>query len=62
MSIADPLIRAYENGKKEGIRETRKEVLDYLEQQYMRGDVIRGEHIATEILKIARELSRMMQV
>lgn len=62
MASKNPIIAAYNQGKRDQLLETRKEVLDWLEQEYLNPKVVRGTPIAEEILAIASKLSEMMKV
>lgn len=45
----------------DGVTDTRKKVLDWLEAKYMEADVARGDPKADAILELTRELSRLMR-
>jgi hypothetical protein len=53
---------AYDNGVSEGRREVRKQVLDFLEEAYMKPNVKHKTPLAEGILDLARELSELMKV
>lgn len=59
---AKMIIAAQENGKREGRREVRKEVLDFLEQEYMKPEVKRGTPRAEGILELVTALATLMTV
>jgi len=62
MPKKNPILSAFDHGKREGIQEVRNQVLTYLEEKYMDPNVVRETPLAEEILTIARELSAMMKV
>jgi hypothetical protein len=61
MAGSNVVLRAYGDGKKEGIQETRQKVLDFLEEEYMNPEVERGSELGEAILDMARRLSELMR-
>lgn len=53
--------RAREEGRAEGRLEVRKEVITYLEQEYMKPGVERGTGKASAILEVTRGLSQFLK-
>lgn len=65
-SLQTALVKAdeagYKRGYTEGLNNTRKVVLDYLEEQYMAPDApARKSPAAEAILQMARELSELLR-
>lgn len=59
---AKTIITAFNKGKSEGKLEVRKQVLDFLEEAYMKPNVKRKTPLAEGILELVRELSELMKV
>jgi len=59
--MASEFERGLVQGRKEGRTQERKEILDWLEEQYLKKTVLRGSEKGKAILKLAGELSKVMK-
>jgi hypothetical protein len=62
MAAQNPVLAAMRQGKEEGRREIREEVLAFLYQRYMDPSIHRGTPKGEAILELVDELSRLMKV
>lgn len=53
--------RAREEGRKDGKEALRKEVLDFLQREYMSPKIERGDNRASAILEVTRGLSQYLK-
>lgn len=61
MGHQNPIVKAHLDGKREGRREIRVEVLTFLESKYLEPDVVRETPLAEQLLQMVRELSELMR-
>ncbi len=55
-------LKGLNQGREEGRKETRRDVLDWLEREYMAPEIVRDTLEAKAILTVANELSKFLKV
>jgi hypothetical protein len=55
-------LKGLNQGREEGKKQTRKDVLDWLENEYLKPEIVRETPEAKAILTLANELSKFLKV
>ena len=61
VKYSQDILRAREEGRREGKEALRKEVLDFLQREYMNPNITRGDGKASAILEVTRGLSEYLK-